>query len=248
MRIAFSRTNPNNTPLRPQYNLYQRLVAIERRNPEGRHRENLPPELQHLHTVSLSPGFLDPAELKAPRAKLDRAFAGDRLRAAGTLALEMEERARWLIGRAETTQEEETPKRRGQPATHRIHAVLPLDLGGEATDTVAIVSLLSDRLRTHGSHTYAHHLGHVSIEVRGNHTTIGRSFMTYASIGREVLDLAHPETSDYAPGSVHGRDLISLFELRDMATFVENNANSGLPQQRYGSHVLHASAAVAPAA
>jgi hypothetical protein len=195
----------------------------------------LPPEVQHLQRINVLPTWNDKPELKKPKADLERIQDPRLLTAVGGLALELEERAGWLVARG-TPVEQDTDNAKKYSRV----ADVSLTVAGDFTNVSARVGLHSRPEKIPGKRAPITRLGYLSIEVNGTNTALDKRFWTYASISSNVLNLGHPEGLTFEQPSLTGSLLVDAFELRDMLTFVENNApDAALPQQPYPSHVMH---------
>jgi hypothetical protein len=243
MRHTFSRINPNAT-MRAQYRAYQ-AIAVDR---QGKTLQpELPTEVQHIQDVQVLPVWGNTPEQQKPKAVLNHCFEHPGLlSAAGNLALELEERARWLAQRGEVITDKITGN--GRTRTHGLESVVPLVVTGNFTDVRATVGLYSELRQVPKQRERVAHLGYLSIVLQGTNTAVDEQFSTYAGISSNVINLAHPETAGSPPKFLDGSLLVDAFELRDMLTFVENAPDAALPQQRYPSHVMHDPVPSAPVA
>lgn len=243
MRRTFSRMNPNQSALQRPYRAYQALVAEQWSNvcpipPD----ERIPVQVRHIQRVRPLLHYGRSAEQRARRETTATHFENPRLlAAAGELALELEERARWLAEHGTVITDGTT--RNGSHC--RLEATLPLADSPDCTDTQAEIGLYSERVVLQGKRRRVPHLGYLSVKLSGKTAERDERFWTYASVSSTLLSLAHPDTAGYTPTALYDTALIDGFELRDMLTFVENKApGARLPQQPYPTHVVESPASI----
>jgi len=155
------------------------------------------------------------------------------------------ERVRWLAEQGETIRDHDTVVH-GRKTHNSLRAAIPLTVGEDFSHVSATIGLAGGYTQGPGKKSTVH-LSDISIEVSGLHTTEGK-FWNYASIGSSLLDAAYPRP-DSILTSISPASLIEAFELRDMLTFVENNAPDALLlPQPYDRHIARGSLPVAPTA
>ncbi len=234
MLKTFTRINPNEGPLQPAYRAYQQLVGDYANWYHPPHPE-LPVEVSHLQSVGFLKAWNDTPGQRKHLEKIDR-FIEDKgvVNAAGELALELVERAQWLLSSAPDVQKSETPQK-GPKQYGSQKGTVPLEINGPFTDATARIELLDRYERLPGTRTDLPYPHLVSVQINGLNTDLDKKFWTYADISDELLHLGRPDSTGT---SVSGTSLARGFGLRDMLTFVENNAPLAcLPKVRYPAHI-----------
>ncbi len=237
--------SPHHSALQVPYNAYQALVAAQWADTWPTPPvQTLPAEIRHIQRARPVRRSTDTPDLDVIKDNIDYDITDVRiLAAAGDMALELIERARWLTHYSQDVRQRETPEGR-----HGIEATLPLAIpGDDYVDATARVSLRGTYRHVFRTSTNAVHLDHVGVEIYGRHAGTGRPFWTHASVGSAILNLAQPRTANHTTKILYGPSLVEGFELRDMLTSAENWApDSRLPQQPYPTHIAHDPVAVSP--
>jgi hypothetical protein len=224
MRHTFTRMDPSDSELSPYFTAYQALATDPTKH-NLQPPPELPVELGHLHNVSVTQSWDDTAKQRLHTRTLERHIKDKAtLIAAGQLGLELGERTRWLIKRGQIV-----------PAkSNKTAATLPLTPKEPYANAVAEIELsdISSQLQNRALSP-----GGIVIAISGFNTVIDKRFWTYASIKDPLFRLAYPQSST-PPRILDGPSLVDAFEMRDMLTYIENNAPDALlPPQQYASHV-----------